>query len=145
MLYDSQYYCTVYCCLDVISVGVVVVVCVLVAILSLSVVIIIISGKRKKSKPVPCVNDNITLKTMIIVVFICFCNRMKYFFQFPIVDTIHFTGSHTPSHHDLPLQRNEAYVTVERVQMQRNEAYESVVKAAGRMDTQPCPEYELVH
>ena len=70
---------------------------------------------------------------------------MNFFFiSKVIVDTIHTTGSHTPAHHDLPLQRNEAYVTVERVQMQRNEAYESVVRAAGRMDTQPCPEYELI-
>ena len=42
----------VYCCPDIIPVGVVVVVCVLVAILSLSVVIIIISGKREKGKPI---------------------------------------------------------------------------------------------
>ena len=78
--------CTVYCYLDVtISVGVVVVVCVLVAILSLSVVIIIISGKIKKGKPVQCVNDNITFKTMIIIILLLQHTYivMKYFFRFP--------------------------------------------------------------
>ena len=59
-----------------------------------------------------------------------------------------------PEH--LPLKRNEAYTAVSGVSMQRNEAYsvavslqqnvayESVMTPATTMDTQTCPDYEII-
>ena len=42
----------------------------------------------------------------------------------------------------VPLQRNEAYSAI--VPLQRNEAYGSVVRPANTLDTQSCPDYEII-
>ena len=42
----------------------------------------------------------------------------------------------------ISIQRNEAYSAV--VPLQRNEAYGSVVRPANTLDTQSCPDYEII-
>ena len=57
---------------------------------------------------------------------------------------------------DLEMKRNEAYAAVPGISMQtneaysavvplqRNEAYGSVVRPANTLDTQTCPDYEII-
>ena len=42
----------------------------------------------------------------------------------------------------ISMQRNEAYSAV--VPLKRNEAYGSVVRPANTLDTQTCPDYEII-